>query len=109
MVMQAASVERRRALARALHEGSGGPGSPDRIDPKFATLHVQIVLYRERAAALFRRLVDLEGAGRDVAQVRRALVACSERVETLATIVGAPAAAMPAYEWLEAPTVPRRR
>ena len=107
MVMHAASVERRRALARALHEAR--IGGPDRINPAFATLHVQIVLYRERAAVLFRRLVDLEAEGRDVAQVRRALVACSERVETLATIVGAPAAAMPAYEWLDAPTLPRRR
>jgi len=100
--MHATSVERRRALARALHEAP-------RIDPKFATLHVQIVLYRERAAAMFRRLLELEAAGREVALLRRALVTCSEQIETLATILGAPSAAGPAYDWLDEPTIPRRR
>src|SRR5512139_1393883 len=56
MVMHAASVERRRALARALHEAP-------RVDARFASLHVAIVLYRERAATMFRRLVELEAAG----------------------------------------------
>lgn len=102
MVMHAGSVERRRALARALHEAP-------RIDPKFATLHVQIVLYRERAAEIFRRLVAMEAEGSDVALLRRALVTCSAQIETLATILGAPSAAGPAYDWLDASTIPRRR
>lgn len=102
MVMHAASVERRRALARALHEAP-------RVDPRFATLHVSIVLYRERAAALFRRLVELEAAGNDnVALVRRALIACSEKIESIASVVGAPSVHAP-FDWLDAPTIPRRR
>jgi len=101
--MQAASVERRRALARALHEAP-------RVDPRFATLHVSIVLYRERAAVLFRRLVELEAAGNDnVAPIRRALIACSERIESIASVVGAPSALATPFDWLDAPTIPRRR
>ena len=101
--MHAASVERRRALARALHEAP-------RVDARFATLHVSIILYRERAAALFRRLVELEAAGNDnVAAVRRALIACSEQVESLANALGAPGAVCREYDWLDAPTIPRRR
>lgn len=103
MVMHAASVERRRALARALHEAP-------RVDARFASLHVAIVLYRERAATLFRRLVELEAEGNDnVAEIRRAVVACSELVETLATAVGAPGALWRGYDWIDAPTLPRRR
>ena len=103
MVMHAASVERRRALARALHEAP-------RVDARFAPVHVAIILYRERAAALFRRLVELEAAGNDnIAQVRRALITCSEQVESLAALVGAPGAVWREYDWLDAPTIPRRR
>ena len=103
MVMRAASVERRRALARALHEAP-------RVDPKLATLHVQIVLYRERAAVVFRRLVDLEAQGNDnITPIRRALIACSEQIESLATLVDAPGARFQAYDFADAPTIPRRR
>ena len=103
MVMRAASVERRRALARVLHEAP-------RVDPKLATLHVQIVLYRERAAALFRQLVELEAKGNEnVAPIRRALIACSEQVESLAAVVGAPGVRFQAYDFADAPTIPRRR
>jgi hypothetical protein len=103
MVMHAASVERRRALARALHEASP-------VDARFAPLHVAIVLYRERAAALFRRLVELEAAGNDnIEPIRSALIRCSEHVETLAAAVGAPSPLWRGYDWLDAPTIPRRR
>jgi hypothetical protein len=103
VVMYAASVERRRALARVLHEAP-------RVDPRFATLHVAIILYREQAAALFLRFVDLEAAGNEnAAELRRTLVTCSEGVEGIATVVGAPCARGPASDWLEAPTIPRRR
>jgi hypothetical protein len=101
--MHAASVERRRALARRLHEAP-------RVDARFASLHVVIVLYRERAAALFRQIVALEAAGNDnVAHLRLALIACSEKIEGIATVVGAPQATMASYDWLDAPTIPRRR
>lgn len=103
MVMHATSVERRRALARMLHEAPS-------VDPKLATLHVQIVLYRQRAAALFDQLVELEAAGHTgVAPLRRAVLACSERVEAIAAIIRAPAATGPAYDFADAPTIPRRR
>ncbi|MBA3502329.1 MAG: hypothetical protein H0T65_18335 [Deltaproteobacteria bacterium] len=102
-MMHAASVERRRALARVLHEAP-------RVDPRFATLHVAIILYREQAAALFRRFVELEAAGNEnAAELRRTLVRCSENVEGIASAVGAPGARGPAYDWLDAPTIPRRR
>lgn len=101
--MHAASVERRRALARVLHEAP-------RVDPRFASLHVSIILYRERAAVLFRRLLEIEVAGNDnVAPIRRALMACSEHVEGVATVVGAPGATLSNHDWLDAPTLPRRR
>lgn len=101
--MHAASVERRRALARVLHEAP-------RVDPRIATLHVAIVLYRERAAALFDRLAAHEAAGsRDAARIRRVLVACSAQVEEIASLVGAPGARSPVLDWPELPTIPRRR
>jgi hypothetical protein len=101
--MHAASVERRRALARVLHEAP-------RVDPRFATLHVAIILYREQAAALFRRFVELEAAGNEnAAELRRTLVRCSEQVEGVASVVGAPDARGPMFDWLDAPTIPRRR
>jgi hypothetical protein len=94
---------RHRALARLLHEAP-------RIDPNLASLHVQIVLYRERAAALFRRLVELEAQGNDnLAPFRLALIRCSERVEELAAIVDAPGARHAAFDFADAPTIPRRR
>ena len=103
MVMRAASVERRRALARVLHEAPP-------VEPRIATLHVSIILYREQAAALFRRLVELEAAGNENATaLRRTLVQCSENVEAIASLIGAPGARGPTYDWLDAPTIPRRR
>ena len=102
MVMRAASVDRRRALARVLHEAP-------RVDPRIATVHVAIILYREQAAAMFRRLVDLEAAGNEAAsEMRRVLVRCSERIEEIASLVGAPGAREPTYDWLDEPTLPRR-
>ena len=100
--MSVASVERRRALARALHEP----------DARFVPLHVTIERYRERAWALFKRLAELEAAGNDnVAPLRRALLACSEQVEGLARLIGVPPGPPPAdsLEWLDAPTLPRKR
>jgi len=101
MVMHAASMERRRQLARVLHEPR---------DARYAMLHVSILRYRERAAAIWVKLIDLDYAGNDnVAQLRRALLACSEQVESIARIVGVPITMMPpAQEWLEMPTLPRR-
>ena len=102
MVMHAASVERRRALARVLHEAP-------RVDSRFASLHVAIVLYRERAAQLFKRLVELEVKGDNKgAEIRRALLECSERIETLAGIVGAPEPGLMSFDWLDEPTLRRR-
>jgi hypothetical protein len=102
MVMHAASVERRRALARVLHEAP-------RLDPRYATLHIAIILYREQAAALFRRFVELEAQGDETAtELRKTLVRCSEQVERVASIVGAPDARGPTFDWLDEPTIPRR-
>jgi hypothetical protein len=103
MVMHAASVERRRALARALHEAP-------RVDPRFASLHVTIVLFRERAAEMFKKLVELEAAGNtQAAELRRALVETSAKVEALASVVGAPRAGESwDMDWLDEPTLPRR-
>ena len=99
--MHAASVDRRRALARMLHE------SP-RVDARYASLHVAIILYREQAAALFRRFVELEAAGNEhAAELRRVLVRCSEEVEVVAGVVGAPGPRGPAHDWLDTPTIPR--
>ena len=100
--MSVASVERRRTLARALHEPN----------VRFAPLHATIELYRECAWALFKRLAELEAAGNDnVAPLRRALLACSEQVEGLARLIGAPSGLPPpdSLDWLDAPTLPRKR
>jgi ABC-type uncharacterized transport system fused permease/ATPase subunit len=97
------AVERRRALARVLHEAP-------RVDPRIATIHVSIILYREQAAALFRRLVELEAAGNENAsELRRTLVRVSENVEGIASLIGAPGARGPTSDWLDAPTIPRQR
>lgn len=101
MVMHA--VERRRALARILHEAP-------RVDPRFAGLHVTIILYRERAAQMFERLVELEAAGNDnVAEIRRALIETSARIEAVASVVGAPHPGESwNMDWLDEPTLRRR-
>lgn len=110
MVMHAASEwactidERRRALARVLHEAP-------RVDQRFASLHVTIVLYRERAAQMFKKLVELEAAGNDnFAHVRRALVEEAEKIEAIAAVVGAPGAGESwDMDWIDEPTLQRRR
>ena len=101
MGMNVASMDRRRALARALHE-------PRR--PRFASLHVTILRYREYAAAIFARLVELENAGNDnLAPMRRALIEVSAQVEGLARLVGVETATpLASQEWLVLPTMPRR-
>ena len=104
--MPVASFERRRTLARALHEPRA----------RYEVLHDSIARYRERAAAIAARLAELEAAGNDnVAPFRRALVACTEQIEGIARLVGAPPALPPApswgadLDWLDAPTLPRKR
>jgi hypothetical protein len=101
MVMHA--VERRRVLARMLHEAP-------RVDPRFASLHVTIILYRQRAAETFKKLVALEAAGNDVSDIRRALVEEAAKIEAIATVVGAPSPREGwDMDWLDEPTLPRRR
>ena len=104
--MSVASIERRRTLARALHEPRA----------RFEVLHASIARYRERAALIAARLAELEAAGNDnVAPFRRALLACSEQIEGIARLVGAPTMQQqpPAWgddlDWLDAPTLPRKR
>jgi hypothetical protein len=100
--MSVASIERRRTLARALHEPS----------ERYAPLHATIETYRERARAMVRRLAELEAAGNDnVGPLRRALLACTEQVESVARLIGAPPGPPPAdsLDWLDAPTIPRKR
>jgi hypothetical protein len=102
MGMNVASLQRRRALARALHEPRRGA--------RFAALEVSILRYREHAAAIFKKLVELENAGNDnIAPLRRALILCSEQIEGIARLLGVESVPLaPAQEWIDAPTLPRR-
>lgn len=89
-----ASRSRRRTLARALHENE---------------LQATIARYREHAAAIFKRLAELEADGNhDVEPLRRALVTCSDSIEGLACLVGA-TPANDDLDWLDAPTLPRKK
>jgi hypothetical protein len=78
-----ADGERRRALARALHE----PPRPRtrRITERLDAMSAAIARYRERAIALHAKLLDLEAAGNDnVAPLRQALIESSVLIERVA-------------------------
>jgi hypothetical protein len=73
-------VDRRRALARALHE----PALPRsrRITERLEELRQQIARYREKAIALHAKLVELEPSnGEEVRALRRKLIDSSVRLE----------------------------
>ncbi|MEO8704628.1 MAG: hypothetical protein ABI867_31525 [Kofleriaceae bacterium] len=72
--------ERRRLLARALHE-SPRPRAR-RITEQLDAMRQEIARYRERAIALHARLLELEASGNDnVAPLRRQLIASSVQIE----------------------------
>jgi hypothetical protein len=75
-----ADGERRRVLARALHE----PPLPRtrRITERLEEMRHQIARYRERAIALHARLLELEESGNDnIAPLRKTLIESSVRIE----------------------------
>jgi hypothetical protein len=78
-----ADDERRRVLARALHE----PPRPRtrRITEQLETMRAELARYRERAIALHAKLLELETSGNDnIAPLRRALIDSSVRIEGVA-------------------------
>jgi hypothetical protein len=75
-----ADDERRRELARALHE----PPRPRarRISEQLEVIRAQLERYRERAMALHAKLLDLETSGNDnLASLRKTLIESSVRLE----------------------------
>lgn len=91
--------ERRDLLAPAQHDSR-------------ARLLELIARYRERAAALADRLAALETSGNTTVEpLRRALRGCTELIESVARLVGAPAGPPPGSDlaWLDAETLPRMR
>jgi uncharacterized coiled-coil DUF342 family protein len=70
--------ERRRELARALHEKRQ---RAPKITERLAELSDQIAKYREKAIALHAKLVELEEAGEDVGALRTMLIESSVRLE----------------------------
>jgi chromosome segregation ATPase len=70
--------ERRRVLARALHEP---PHRTAKIEERLAELRDQIAKYREKAIELHARLVELEANGDDVSALRKTLIDSSVQLE----------------------------
>jgi hypothetical protein len=97
-----ADLERRRNLARALHQPP--PPRTRRITEQLEALRIAIAQYRERAIAIHARLVELEDAGNDnVSALRETLIASSVRIESVArTLVDGPD-----DEWPDEPTLRR--
>jgi hypothetical protein len=73
-------VDRRRVLARALHEPA--PPRSRRITERLEELREQIAKYRAKAIALHAKLVELEPSnGEEVAALRRKLIDSSVKLE----------------------------
>jgi hypothetical protein len=95
-----ADTERRRTLARALHEPP--PPYTRRITEQLEALRLAIARFREHAIVIQARLVELEDAGNDnVAILRRTLIASSVRIENVARLL------TDADEWPDEPTLRR--
>jgi hypothetical protein len=74
-----ADGERRRMLARALHETRP---RARRITAQLEALRLALAQYRERAIAVHERLVALEAAGNDnVAALRKTFIEAAVRIE----------------------------
>ena len=103
-----ADLERRRTLARALHE----PPRPRarRITEQLDALRAALAQYRERAIAIHKRLVELEVAGNDnVAELRHALIASSVQIESITrSLVDSPDPGEPVDDWPDEPTLRTR-
>lgn len=102
-----ADLERRRVLARALHE----PARPRarRITEQLEQLRIAIAQYRARAIVFHARLLELEAAGNDnVARLRKTLIESSVQIEDVArSLVDSPEPGT--CEWNDIPTLPYPR
>jgi hypothetical protein len=109
-----ADHERRRELARALHES--GPPRSRGIAERLDQMRTQLAQYRAAAIALHARLVELESAGNDnIAALRRQLIASSVQIEGVGrSIVGSPEPTRwprgteQIEDWPDEPTLRRR-